>query len=80
MKIAATLSLVTFILAGTPAFAAGICKAEKLSCGTNMPVGGYCECTARGVTESGTVVERTRAPVNSTSGGCGTRPNAPGCK
>ncbi len=80
MRIAATLTLVTLVLAGTPALAAGTCKAERLSCATNMPIGGYCECTARGVTESGTVVERARSTTNSTSGGCGARPNAPGCK
>lgn len=80
MRIVAILGIVSVVLAGSPAFAAGTCKAEKLSCATNMPVGGYCECSARGVTESGTVVERGQAPVNSTSGGCGARPNAPGCK
>lgn len=79
MKIVAVLGMLVCVFAGSPAFAAGTCKAEKLSCATTMPVGGYCECSARGVTESGTVVER-KVPVNSTSGGCGARPNAPGCK
>ncbi len=61
---------------------AAMCRAGKLSCATSMPVGGYCECTARGVTEDGTVVEaaRSKRPVNSTAAGCGARPNAPGCR
>lgn len=68
-------------IAAGQAEAAGICRAERLSCATNMPVGGYCECTARGTTESGTVMSRadTRKPVDSTAGGCGANPKAPGC-
>ncbi len=74
------------VLAAAP-FAAGAahaasCQAEHMMCATAMPVGGYCECTAHGATESGTVVNRpmSRRPVNATAGGCGTQPNAPGCR
>ncbi len=64
-----------------PAHAA-MCRAGKLSCATSMPIGGYCECTARGVTEDGTVVEapQSKRKINSTAAGCGARPNAPGCR
>ena len=70
-------------LSAGSAQAAGICKADHLSCGTTMPVGGYCECTSKGSTEGGTVEARPvsrGAKVNSTAGGCGANPNAPGCK
>ena len=61
---------------------AKVCEAGRLICGTTMPVGGYCECTARGTTEGGTVMDRpmSRKPVNATAGGCGAQPNAPGCR
>jgi hypothetical protein len=64
------------------ASAANTCRAEKLSCATTMPVGGYCECHARGMTDGGTVepAGMRHAPVNSTAGGCGANPGAPGCK
>ncbi len=64
-----------------PASAANICRAGKLTCATTMPADGYCECTSHGVTESGSVEARpvTRHQVNSTAGGCGAHPNAPGC-
>ncbi len=68
-------------LAGGAASAANICQAGKLTCATNMPVGGYCECTGGGTTQDGTVVAKP-APhrkVNSTAGGCGVNPKAPGC-
>ena len=69
------------MLAVTPA-SANICRAEQLTCVTTMPVGGYCECTARGKTEEGEVVGKPEPghPVNATSGGCGDHPNAPGCR
>ncbi len=64
------------------AVAANICDAGRLTCVTTMPVGGYCQCTARGATEDGTVVSRSAPgrPVNSTAGGCGANPGAPGCR
>jgi hypothetical protein len=61
---------------------ANICRTDKLTCSTSMPVDGYCECRSRGTTEGGTVVT-TRAPhehYNATSGGCGVSPGAPGCR
>ena len=63
------------------ASAANMCQAEKLSCPTTMPVGGYCECTSHGATDGGTVVAKLakHAPVNATAGGCGAHPGAPGC-
>ena len=76
---AALIAMATF---ATPASAANICRAAQLTCATTMPIGGYCECTARGNTESGTVEAKpmSRRPVNSSSGGCGATPNAPGCR
>jgi hypothetical protein len=67
-------------LAGGPA-RANTCQADKLTCPTAMPVGGYCECTARGTTQGGTVT--APAPhehYNATTGGCGANPGAPGCR
>ena len=49
-------------------------------CSTTMPIGGYCECTAHGATHGGTVVNTpAKRPINSTAGGCGAHPEAPGC-
>ena len=69
-------------LTSNPALAANICEAGQLRCATTMPVDGYCECTAHGNTEGGTVVSRheTRKGANSTAAGCGAQPNAPGCR
>ena len=67
--------------AAAPSRAANMCQAASLSCATTMPVGGYCECTAHGKTESGTV--GSAAPgrrTNATAGGCGAQPNASGCR
>lgn len=66
----------------TQATAANMCKTETLSCATTMPIGGYCECTARGKTEDGTVADRPTPGrrTNATAGGCGAHPNAPGCR
>ena len=68
-------------VAGGPA-RANMCQAGPLTCATAMPVDGYCECTSRGTTESGSVVSRpvARRSTNSTAGGCGANPNAPGCR
>lgn len=68
-------------LTGGPALAK-VCQTERFTCATTMPVEGYCECTSRGVTEGGTVVSKpeSRRPLNSTAGGCGEHPNAPGCR
>ncbi len=69
------------VLAGGPALA-NFCQADTLNCATAMPVDGYCQCSARGTTEDGTVVGRLPAGkrVNSTAGGCGVNPRAPGCR
>jgi hypothetical protein len=60
---------------------ASVCQTDHLLCATTMPVDGYCQCTARGGAEDGTVV--AKAPhgmkINSTAGGCGTNPKALGC-
>jgi hypothetical protein len=69
--------------AGGPAYAEkNMCQAATLTCPTTMPVGGFCECTAHGTTQDGTVVKKP-APnrhVNSSAGGCGAQPGSPGCK
>jgi hypothetical protein len=73
--------LATGVLATTPAFAANVCKAERLSCATTMPVGGFCQCTSKGTTEDGTVMPSgARSKLNATGAGCGATPNAPGCR
>jgi hypothetical protein len=84
MRAAAYLSL-AFLAASAfaaPAFAANICQAGKLTCPTTMPVGGFCECTAHGVTKDGTAVKKAESDrkVNATGAGCGAQPNAPGCR
>ncbi len=68
-------------LSGGPA-RANVCVAGPLICATTMPVGGYCECHARGNTQDGTVASRPppKQSLNSTAGGCGAQPNAPGCR
>ena len=61
---------------------ANVCQTDKLTCGTTMPVGGYCECKAHGTSEGGTVIDKpepNRSP-NATSFGCGEQPNAPNCR
>jgi len=85
MRFAGYLSLALLAataLGGGAASAANICQAGPLTCATTMPIGGYCECTAHGDTQGGTVVSKPlrRGPVNSTAGGCGVHPNAPGCR
>ena len=74
--------LAAALLGGGPASAANVCHAETLTCGTTMPVGGYCECTAHGATQGGTVASKAapKHKVNSTAGGCGAHPQAPGCR
>lgn len=64
-------------LGTSPASAVNVCHTDTLTCATTMPVGGYCECTAKGKTEGGDVVERAQKgrKVNSTAGGCGAQPN-----
>jgi hypothetical protein len=61
---------------------ANVCQAENLICPTTMPVDGYCECSAHGVTKDGTVVPKAppQGHVNARSGGCGAQPNQPGCR
>jgi hypothetical protein len=69
-------------IAGGAASAANICRAGNLTCATTMPVDGYCECSAHGATQGGTVVSSKPAPrhqVNATGAGCGAHPGAPGC-
>jgi hypothetical protein len=72
--------IIAMALGGGQALA-NSCRAETLSCPTAMPLGGFCECTAHGTTQAGTVT--TPAPherYNSTAGGCGAEPGAPGCR
>lgn len=74
--------LVAAAFGGGSALAANICRAGPLTCATTMPLGGYCECTSHGNVEGGTVAPRAERHrrVNSTAGGCGTHPHAPGCR
>jgi hypothetical protein len=79
-----SLALASLLVAGSAvggtAARANTCQAETLMCTTTMPIGGYCECTSKGATQSGTVTATPpRRPVNSTAGGCGAHPEAPGC-
>jgi hypothetical protein len=82
-----SLGYLTAVLATAMALAGGqalanTCQADKLTCPTAMPVGGYCECTSHGTTQGGEVVA-TPAPhehYNATTGGCGANPSAPGCR
>ena len=76
--------LATVALTGGPAFA-NICQTARFTCPTTMPIDGYCECTAHGVTEDGTVVasaksHRSDHRASATAGGCGANPQAPGCQ
>jgi hypothetical protein len=79
--LAGTLTLVA-ALGGGAASAANICRTDTMTCATNMPIEGYCECTARGATQSGTVAANVapHGKVNAAAGGCGTDPNAPACR
>ncbi len=76
------LALLGAPLLAAPALAANMCDAPPVSCATTMPVGGYCQCTARGTTQDGTVVSKPARGQrsNATAGGCGAQPNAPGCR
>ncbi len=47
-------------LPGGPAFG-NVCQTGRLTCATTMPVEGYCECTAHGTTERGTVVSKPQS-------------------
>ena len=79
--LAAALLAATWLAGG--AAHANVCVAGKLICATTMPVDGYCQCTSHGRTEDGTVASRPpprQSPMNSTAGGCGAQPNAPGCR
>jgi hypothetical protein len=84
MRLTINLALALFTAAefASGAAQANVCQAGKLTCATTMPVGGFCECTSGGTTQDGTVVSKPapRRKVNSTAGGCGSQPNAPGCR
>ena len=74
-------ALITAIALGGGQALANTCRAEKLTCPTAMPVGGYCECTSHGTTEGGEVAPPApHGHYNSTPGGCGVNPGAPGCR
>jgi hypothetical protein len=83
MRFARNLGYAVFLvmLGGGGAVAANICQTQQLTCATTMPVGGFCECTANGVTQDGSVgpVPPPGEHVNATAGGCGANPTAPGC-
>ena len=70
MKYLAFALLGSAALIGAPAFAK-VCQTAKLACATTMPMGGFCECTARNMTETGTVMSRPKPhqALNATAGG-----------
>ena len=75
---AALIAAATF--GGGSAFA-NSCQTPHLQCPTAMPVNGYCECTAHGASESGSVAPpQPGQHTNASTGGCGTAPNSPGCR
>jgi hypothetical protein len=76
---AATLGFVATLSGG--AALAAVCQTDRLLCATTMPVDGYCECSAHGATEGGTVVPKgpPHQAINATAGGCGAHPKSPGC-
>jgi hypothetical protein len=77
----ATALLGATALHGGHAVAANVCRADPLVCPTTMPVDGFCQCKASGMTANGTVTDAS-APsghYNSSAGGCGSDPNDPGC-
>lgn len=84
MRSIGCLAFVLFVAAALPVSpaSANTCRAGKLTCATTMPIDGYCECRSHGATEGGTVVAKpeSKRPVNSTAGGCGSDPKAPGCR
>ncbi len=67
-------------LAGGQA-SANTCQAEGITCPTSMPIDGYCECKAHGVTKDGTVVRASQPrPSRHVPGpDCHATPQAPGC-
>ena len=76
-----TAALITVIALSGGQALANTCRTDRLTCSTAMPTGGFCECASNGITEGGTVT--TPAPhehSNSTAGGCGVNPGAPGCR
>lgn len=77
-----TAALAAFAALSGGAALANVCQTDHLTCATTMPVDGYCQCKARGAMEDGTVVLKAapHQPVNSTAGGCGSEPHAPGCR
>ncbi len=73
--------LAATLLAAAPA-SANMCQAEGgLTCQTGMPIDGYCECTAHGVTRGGTVVGATapRPARRAPKADCAASQDAPGC-
>jgi len=78
---AAAVCTAVLMLSGGHALA-NFCQTDHMTCGTTMPVEGYCECRSHGSTEGGSVVaERPpHSKVNATAAGCGSAPNSPGCR
>jgi hypothetical protein len=77
----ATALIGAMAIPGGHATAANVCRADPLVCPTTMPIDGFCQCKANGMTANGTVTDAS-APArhyNSSAGGCGADPNDPGC-
>ena len=78
-----TLALLAGVTLMSASAFANTCQTDRMTCATSMPVEGYCECTAHGTSEGGTVVSKPTphlTGMNATSGGCGAHPDAPGCR
>ncbi len=84
MRYVASLALALTMAAGVAVAAgparAAVCQTETMTCGTTMPIGGYCECQAKGKSEGGDVVAKalSKHKTNATAGGCGAEPGS--CK
>jgi hypothetical protein len=61
---------------------ANVCRTNSMTCPTNMPEGGYCQCAQGASTEEGTVFLNAAAnhKPNGKTAGCGQMPNAPACR
>jgi hypothetical protein len=78
----AAAAFAAFVMLSGGAARAKVCQTDHMMCATTMPVDGYCECHAHRITEGGTVVPTPppHSRINATAGGCGSDPNAPGCR
>ena len=67
--IAAAAFAPAFVAGG--ASAANVCRTNTTTCATTMPIDGYCECTADGMSQGGTVVQGSAARPRSNAAAAG---------